>query len=225
MHRRFFLLGTVFLPLSAAYAQQPGYGYPPPGYPPAGSPPPGYPPPGYPPAGARPGVSATGLPAVRLCTAGLPTARLSTPGLSAAALRCRPARSLRRRLSRLRLQQWSADAVRRGCGFPADPGWWRVGLLGRAATFGSARRTRCSATWKSDDGRALSSTSAGPHTLSGGTGRIRAVLRGRPGSPSGNTSITIDEKPEVMRGRRVTVSLAVWVQARCRSQRAESSAR
>jgi hypothetical protein len=56
MHRRLFLLGTVFLPLSAAYAQTPGpgYGYPPPGYPPAGSPPPGYPPPGYPPTASPP---------------------------------------------------------------------------------------------------------------------------------------------------------------------------
>jgi hypothetical protein len=65
--RRVLLLGTVLLPLSAAFAQPAGYqppgypppGYPPPGYPPAGYPPlgyqpPGYPPPGYPPPGYPP---------------------------------------------------------------------------------------------------------------------------------------------------------------------------
>jgi hypothetical protein len=55
--RRVLMLGTVLLPLSAAYAQPPppGYGYPPPGSPPPGYPPPGYaPPPGYPPPAGYP---------------------------------------------------------------------------------------------------------------------------------------------------------------------------
>ena len=81
MHRRFFLLGTVFLPLSAAYAQQPGYGYPPPGYPPGGSPPPGYPPPGYPPAGAPPpGYPPPGYPPSGYAPPGYPPPGYPPPG-------------------------------------------------------------------------------------------------------------------------------------------------
>jgi hypothetical protein len=81
--RRVLLLGSVLLPLGAAYAQPPGpdYASPPPGYPPPGYAPPGYPPGNYPPGNypapgyPPPGYPPPGYPAPAYPPAGYPVAQ------------------------------------------------------------------------------------------------------------------------------------------------------